>query len=357
MDPGRVTRTLDKRKPEEDMAKEKFEWTAVREYRHHGSHRPRQDHAHGGHHQGLDGLTVTPPPPSRTSTGAGKAHDITCSYRGVRDENRHYAHVAARSRRLHQEHDHRAAQVDGAILVAQRGRRPHAPDARARAVRPPGRRPPRGRLTSRTWSTTRNFEFAELEARTLNEYEFPATTSSCTSRPSRPRRLRRRRRQDHGARGSTGVPEPERELDKLLLMPIEDVFSITGRGTVVTKVEQGVVNVGDALEIVGIKDTQTTTCTGDVQAPRHRLRPATTSSCCVVSTRKRSSVQVLRPGRSPPHRVRGAGLRPHEGRGYVTSRSRELSPAVLLPDHRSPARHPPSWHRCMLGDNTEMTWS
>jgi elongation factor Tu len=59
------------------------------------------------------------------------------------------------------------------------------------------------------------------------------------------------------------VPEPERDLDKPFLMPIEDVFTITGRGTVVTgKVEQGVVHTGDEVEIVGIKPTQKTTCTG-----------------------------------------------------------------------------------------------
>ncbi len=59
------------------------------------------------------------------------------------------------------------------------------------------------------------------------------------------------------------IPEPERDVDKPFLMPIEDVFTITGRGTVVTgKVEQGVVKVGDQIEIVGIKDTQTTVCTG-----------------------------------------------------------------------------------------------
>ncbi len=59
------------------------------------------------------------------------------------------------------------------------------------------------------------------------------------------------------------VPEPERDLDKPFLMSIEDVFSITGRGTVVTgKVEQGVLNVGDDVEIVGIRDTQKTTATG-----------------------------------------------------------------------------------------------
>ena len=59
------------------------------------------------------------------------------------------------------------------------------------------------------------------------------------------------------------IPLPERDVDKPFLMPIEDVFSITGRGTVVTgKIEQGVVHTGDSIEIIGIKETQTTTCTG-----------------------------------------------------------------------------------------------
>jgi len=59
------------------------------------------------------------------------------------------------------------------------------------------------------------------------------------------------------------IPQPERPKDQPFLMPIEDVFSISGRGTVVTgRVERGIVNVGDDIEIVGIKDTATTTCTG-----------------------------------------------------------------------------------------------
>jgi elongation factor Tu len=59
------------------------------------------------------------------------------------------------------------------------------------------------------------------------------------------------------------IPTPKRDTDKTFLMPIEDVFSISGRGTVVTgRIERGVVNVGDEIEIVGIKDTQLTTCTG-----------------------------------------------------------------------------------------------
>ena len=59
------------------------------------------------------------------------------------------------------------------------------------------------------------------------------------------------------------IPEPVREIDKPFLMPIEDVFSISGRGTVVTgRVERGVIKVGDEVEIVGVKETQKTTCTG-----------------------------------------------------------------------------------------------
>jgi len=58
-------------------------------------------------------------------------------------------------------------------------------------------------------------------------------------------------------------PIPERQIDKPFLLPIEDVFSISGRGTVVTgRIEKGIVNVGDELAIIGIKDTVKTTCTG-----------------------------------------------------------------------------------------------
>tara|TARA_B100000749_G_scaffold93543_2_gene71313 strand:- start:2086 stop:3276 length:1191 start_codon:yes stop_codon:yes gene_type:complete len=59
------------------------------------------------------------------------------------------------------------------------------------------------------------------------------------------------------------IPEPERDIEKPFLMPIEDVFSISGRGTVVTgRVERGIIKISEEIEIVGIKDTETTTCTG-----------------------------------------------------------------------------------------------
>lgn len=61
----------------------------------------------------------------------------------------------------------------------------------------------------------------------------------------------------------TYIPDPVRDVEKPFLLPIEDVFSISGRGTVVTgRVERGIVNVGDEIEIVGLKDTEKTTCTG-----------------------------------------------------------------------------------------------
>jgi len=61
----------------------------------------------------------------------------------------------------------------------------------------------------------------------------------------------------------SSIPTPEREIDKSFLLPIEDVFSISGRGTVATgRIEQGIVKVGDKVELVGLKDTRATVCTG-----------------------------------------------------------------------------------------------
>ncbi len=103
------------------------------------------------------------------------------------------------------------------------------------------------------------------------------------------------------------IPEPERDTDKPFLMPIEDVFSISGRGTVVTgRVERGVVHVGDEIEIVGIKDTQKTTCTG-VEMFRKLLDEGVAGDNVGVLLRgtKREEVergQVLaKPGSITPH--------------------------------------------------------
>jgi elongation factor Tu len=114
-------------------------------------------------------------------------------------------------------------------------------------------------------------ELVEMELRELlDQYEFPGddTPIICGSA------LMALNGQDDNELGTTAVktlvetldkyiPEPERAIDQPFLMPVEDVFSISGRGTVVTgRVERGVVKVGDEIEIVGIKDTAKTTCTG-----------------------------------------------------------------------------------------------
>jgi|TARA_B110000091_G_scaffold108860_1_gene118018 elongation factor Tu len=105
----------------------------------------------------------------------------------------------------------------------------------------------------------------------------------------------------------TYIPEPERAIDGAFIMPIEDVFSISGRGTVVTgRVERGIVKVGDEVEVVGIRDTQKSTCTG-VEMFRKLLDEGRAGENCGVLLRglKREDVergQVLcQPGSISPH--------------------------------------------------------
>ena len=103
------------------------------------------------------------------------------------------------------------------------------------------------------------------------------------------------------------IPDPVRDVEKPFLMPIEDVFSISGRGTVVTgRIERGIVNVGDELDIVGVKDTQKTVCTG-VEMFRKLLDEGRAGENVGVLLRgtKREEVergQVLgKPGSVTPH--------------------------------------------------------
>ncbi|MGA1389514.1 MAG: elongation factor Tu, partial [Ilumatobacteraceae bacterium] len=111
-------------------------------------------------------------------------------------------------------------------------------------------------------------ELVEVEVRDLlNSYEFPGDTAPVV-RVSALKALQGDAEAQEQVMNliracDDFIPEPKRELDKPFLMPIEDVFTITGRGTVVTgKVEQGRVHTGDEIEIVGLRDTQKTTCTG-----------------------------------------------------------------------------------------------
>jgi elongation factor Tu len=161
------------------------------------------------------------------------------------------------------------------------------------------------------------------------------------------------------------VPEPARDLDKPFLMPIEDVFSITGRGTVVTgKVEQGVVHVGDEVEIVGIKATAKTTCTG-VEMFRRLLDQGQAGDNIGVllrGTRKEDVErgQVLaKPGSITPHTNFEAQvyvLTKEEGgrhKPFFTNyrpqfyfRTTDVTGTIQLPE---------GVEMCMPGDNTEMS--
>jgi elongation factor Tu len=114
-------------------------------------------------------------------------------------------------------------------------------------------------------------ELVELEVRELlSQYEFPGDDIPIVKGSA----LLALEGKDDGGLGKKSVlelmdavdgyiPQPQRAMDRPFLMPIEDVFSISGRGTVVTgRVERGIINVGDEIEIVGIKDTTKTVCTG-----------------------------------------------------------------------------------------------
>ncbi len=161
------------------------------------------------------------------------------------------------------------------------------------------------------------------------------------------------------------IPIPERPVDKPFLMPIEDVFSISGRGTVVTgRVERGIVKVGEEIEIVGIRDTQKTTCTG-VEMFRKLLDEGQAGDNVGVLLRgtKREDVergQVLcKPGTITPHRK-------YESEVYVLSkeeggrhtpffnnyrpqfyfRTTDVTGSVTLPE---------GTEMVMPGDNVQMT--
>ncbi|ABC32864.1 MULTISPECIES: elongation factor Tu [Hahella] len=160
-------------------------------------------------------------------------------------------------------------------------------------------------------------ELVEMEVRDLlSQYEFPGDDTPIIVGSA----LLALEGKDDNGMGTSAVkklvetldayiPEPERAIDKPFLMPIEDVFSISGRGTVVTgRVERGIVRVGEEVEIVGIKDTTKTTCTG-VEMFRKLLDEGRAGENVGVLLRgtKRDDVergQVLaKPGTITPHTV------------------------------------------------------
>ena len=248
-----------------------------------------------------------------------KARGITISTSHVEYEtaNRHYAHVDCPG---HADYVKNmitgAAQMDGAILVVSSADGP-MPQTRehillARQVGVPALVVFMNKVDM--VDDAELLELVELEVRELlSKYEFPGDDIPIVQglgalRAGRPfARDRPRCGIEADGRGRSYIPQPERPIDLPFLMPIEDVFSISGRGTVVTgRVERGIVKVGEEVEIVGLKDTVKTTVTG-VEMFRKLLDQGQAGDNVGVLLRgtKREDVergQVLcKPGSIKPH--------------------------------------------------------
>ncbi len=204
-----------------------------------------------------------------------KARGITISTAHVEYEtdNRHYAHVDCPG---HADYVKNmitgAAQMDGTILVVNAADGP-MPQTRehillARQVGVPAIVVYLNKVDQ--VDDEELLELVEMEVRELlSSYEFPGDDipiikgSALAALEGRDEEIGEKSIRELMEQVDSYIPTPERPVDQPFLLPIEDVFSISGRGTVVTgRVERGVVNVGDELEIVGIKDTKKTTCTG-----------------------------------------------------------------------------------------------
>jgi len=298
---------------------------------------------------------------------------INISHVEYETENRHYAHVDMPG---HADYIKNmitgAAQVDGAILVVAATDGP-MPQTRehvllARQVGVPSIVVALNKVDM--VDDPELLELVEMEVRELlSEYDFPGDDI-----PVVPVSALKALEGDAEAAAQVlalmaevdrFVPEPERDLDKPFLMPIEDVFSITGRGTVVTgKIEQGVVHVSDEIEIVGIRPTTKTTCTG-VEMFRKLLDQGQAGDNVGVLLRgtKKEDVsrgQVLaKPGSITPHTNFEAQvyvLTKEEGgrhKPFFTNyrpqfyfRTTDVTGTIELPD---------GVEMCMPGDNTEIT--
>jgi elongation factor Tu len=288
-------------------------------------------------------------------------------------DKRHYAHVDMPG---HADYIKNmitgAAQVDGAILVVSAADGP-MPQTRehvllARQVGVPSIVVALNKVDA--VDDEELLDLVELEVRELlSEYEFPGDDAPVV-RVSALKAL-------EGDEASAGqvrelmsavdeyIPEPERDIDKPFMMAIEDVFSITGRGTVVTgRVEQGIVKVGDDVEIVGIRPTQKTVCTG-VEMFRKLLDQGQAGDNIGVLLRgtKKEDVergQVLaKPGSITPHTHFEAQvyvLTTKEGgrhkpffdgyRPQFYFRTTDVTGSIKLPE---------GTEMCMPGDTTAMT--
>jgi elongation factor Tu len=304
-----------------------------------------------------------------------KARGITISIAHVEYEtaNRHYAHVDCPG---HADYIKNmitgAAQMDGAILVVAATDGP-MPQTRehvllARQVGVPSIVVALNKADM--VDDEEILELVELEVRELlNEYEFPGDDTPIV-------RVSALKALEGDAEWSERIvelmdavdgfiPEPERDVDKPFLMPIEDVFTITGRGTVVTgRVERGIVHVNDDVEIVGIKATSKTVCTG-VEMFRKLLdegRAGDNIGALLRGTKKEEVErgQVLaKPGSITPHtqfeaqvyvltKEEGGRHTPFFGnyRPQFYFRTTDITGTINLPE---------GTEMVMPGDNTEMT--
>ncbi|MCG8493972.1 MAG: elongation factor Tu [Sneathiellales bacterium] len=204
-----------------------------------------------------------------------KARGITISTAHVEyeTENRHYAHVDCPG---HADYVKNmitgAAQMDGGILVVSAADGP-MPQTRehillARQVGVPALVVFMNKVDQ--VDDEELLELVEMEIRELlSEYDFPGDDipivagSALAALEGRDDEIGKNKILELMQAVDDYIPLPERDVDKAFLMPIEDVFSISGRGTVVTgRVESGVIKVGEEIEIIGIKETAKTTCTG-----------------------------------------------------------------------------------------------
>jgi elongation factor Tu len=198
---------------------------------------------------------------------------IATSHVEYETENRHYAHVDCPG---HADYVKNmitgAAQMDGGILVVSAADGP-MPQTRehillARQVGVPALIVFLNKVDQ--VDDDELLDLVEMEVRELlTEYEFPGDDipiikgSALSALEGKDEETGKNAILELMKSVDEYVPQPERAKDQPFLLPIEDVFSISGRGTVVTgRVERGIVNVNDTIEIVGVKDTQTTTCTG-----------------------------------------------------------------------------------------------
>ena len=198
---------------------------------------------------------------------------IATSHVEYETENRHYAHVDCPG---HADYVKNmitgAAQMDGGILVVSAADGP-MPQTRehillARQVGVPALAVFMNKVDQ--VDDAELLDLVEMEVRELlNEYEFPGDDipivkgSALTALEGSNEETGKNAILELMSQIDSYVPQPERPKDQPFLMPIEDVFSISGRGTVVTgRVESGVINVNEEIEIVGVKETQKTVCTG-----------------------------------------------------------------------------------------------